>query len=326
MRGGWTFVLGVLASALVVTAPTGAAAAGTAPTVDRYRMVDLGTLGGATSQAYAMNDRHQVVGRSDTADGAVHPFLWDRGRMVDLGLLGGFQGTPSAINDRGQIVGSSDVPDGGQHAVLWQDGRILDLGTLGGAISAASDINDRGQVVGVSLTATDGWHAFLWQNGGMTDLGAFDARGVNNRTQVIGAMGRAYEGEDVFPVRWARGQLTVLSTGPGSAGGINDAGMITVNTTRDDGTERASVWYRGRLTALPTLGGNTGAGSINDQGQILGRSTSADGTTASNVLWTRMVLTDLASLGVHPDAFLTALDNHGDIAGSHNSHAVLYRK
>ena len=58
-------------------------------------MIDLGTLGGASSGAEAVNDSGQVVGGSQTASGANHAFLWTQaGGMVDLGTLGGTFSTP----------------------------------------------------------------------------------------------------------------------------------------------------------------------------------------------------------------------------------------
>jgi probable HAF family extracellular repeat protein len=35
-----------------------------------------------------INNRGQIVGSSETADGATHPFLWERGRMIDLATMG----------------------------------------------------------------------------------------------------------------------------------------------------------------------------------------------------------------------------------------------
>jgi probable HAF family extracellular repeat protein len=76
-------------------------------------MVDLGTLGGASSVATAVNDHDQVVGRAITADGQeVHSFVWDDGTMVDLDVVAGlapfpFEQTRTVnINNRGQILGA----------------------------------------------------------------------------------------------------------------------------------------------------------------------------------------------------------------------------
>lgn len=47
--------------------------------------------GGGRGGAYAINDRGQIVGRSDVGvnTGRAHAALWDSGRIIDLGTLGG---------------------------------------------------------------------------------------------------------------------------------------------------------------------------------------------------------------------------------------------
>ena len=50
--------------------------------------------------------------------------------------------------------GVSETATGETHAFLWQAGRMRDLGTLGGGFSDARGINDRGQIVGISETAS----------------------------------------------------------------------------------------------------------------------------------------------------------------------------
>jgi probable HAF family extracellular repeat protein len=92
-------------------------------------MVDLGTLGGNNySEAEAVNDSGQVVGRSSTTFSTQQrAFSWTAaGGMVDLGTLGGNFSGARAVNDSGQVLGYSTAENGPLRAVLWQP--IANLG------------------------------------------------------------------------------------------------------------------------------------------------------------------------------------------------------
>jgi probable HAF family extracellular repeat protein len=81
--------------------------------------VDLGTLGGANSQAFGVNDRGQVVGFADTPTSS-QAFLWQRGTMTSLATLAGGSSGATDINNRGQVVGNATSAEGFFHAVLWR--------------------------------------------------------------------------------------------------------------------------------------------------------------------------------------------------------------
>jgi probable HAF family extracellular repeat protein len=86
-------------------------------------MIDLGTLGGSFSRAYAVNASGQVVGFGSIAEDAeFHAFSWTAtGGMTDLGTLGGTFSYIADLNDSGQSVGISSVAgDAAYHATLWQ--------------------------------------------------------------------------------------------------------------------------------------------------------------------------------------------------------------
>jgi probable HAF family extracellular repeat protein len=119
--------------------------------------VDLGTLGGSSGVARAINNQGQIVGTSDAPYGAgltTHATLWQRGTMTDLGTLGGSYSAASAINSSGQIVGSSTGPDERPHPVIWRSataapvdiGTLVDTGAAGLQIQDPAAINDRGQI------------------------------------------------------------------------------------------------------------------------------------------------------------------------------------
>jgi probable HAF family extracellular repeat protein len=144
-----------------------------------YRVVDLGTLGGDSSFANAINDHGQIVGQY-VANAKYHPFLWHRGTVTLLGDPT-VAGAATDINNHGLVVGSS-----GSHAFSWHNGIMTDLGTLGGPTSFDSAVNDRGQILGMADTTAGDSHAVLWDQGRTVDLGALRVGDINNRGTVVG--------------------------------------------------------------------------------------------------------------------------------------------
>ena len=102
------------------------------PSTRHYTITDLGTLGGSSSSALAINNEGQVVGRSTLpGDAVTGAFLWQDGTMTDLGSLGGTFSTANGINRAGDVVGASELPNNtARHAVLFRNGQVVDLGAL----------------------------------------------------------------------------------------------------------------------------------------------------------------------------------------------------
>lgn len=153
-------------------------------------MREIGTPGGASSFASAINDEGVVVGHGETEEGATVAFLWTEAEgMVSLGTL---PDAPSSraldVNLRGEVVGSS-----GERAFLWTDeDGMRDLGTLGGTTSEAAAINEAGTIVGTSENGSGSAEAFLWtEEEGMAGLGTLggdesSAAGINRWGDVVG--------------------------------------------------------------------------------------------------------------------------------------------
>ena len=244
------------------------------------RMVDLGTLGGATSSVQAINSRGQIVGASITGSGARHAFLWQNGRMRDLGTLGGKQSEAVDINDGGQIVGSSTTASGALHGFLWQNGRMVDLGTLGGTDSSAVAINNRGQIAGSSTLAPGS-----------------DPNNPENDPDPRASS---------HPFTWQKGRTIDIGTLPGlpvsGSVAINERGDITGTASWWSGGNRTSeaafLWHNGKLTALPDLGQNdyVEVRAINDRRQIVGTCPfdTDNGMVQHPVLWSNGRITDLS--------------------------------
>lgn len=70
-------------------------------------MVDIGTLGGNISLAWAINNNGQITGYSETISGDTHAFLYEDGVMKDLGTMGGAESRAYGISETGQVVGWS---------------------------------------------------------------------------------------------------------------------------------------------------------------------------------------------------------------------------
>lgn len=155
---------------------------------------NLGALGGQYSGGYGINNRGQVTGLAQLADGTIHAFLYSGGTMQDIGSLGGTLASGTAINDQGNVAGFSYLAGNvARHAFLYQHGEMKDLGTLGGDFSSAQGINSKEEVVGYSYLSTNAFlrRAFLYSGHKMQDLGTLAggesiAYGIDDKGQVVG--------------------------------------------------------------------------------------------------------------------------------------------
>lgn len=122
-------------------------------------ILDLGTLGGTSTQSTDINEAGQIVGWSQTADGRYQAFSWENGRMTSLAEPEWTYSSAVAVNDAGDILIKASV--GTERAVyLLKDGELIDLEELGRDYVEVSDMNDSGQIVGWTEVAGQ-FQAFL---------------------------------------------------------------------------------------------------------------------------------------------------------------------
>ncbi len=255
----------------------------------RYKLIDLGTLGGPVSYESVngegnqiLNDSGVIASSADTSipdpnapdfcfnfhpDGCfvTHAIRWKHGILTDLGALPGVNSSAAgAINARGWSTGQSQnglfdpvlgFPE--IRAVLWKSHEIVDLGTLGGNNGLGIYINDEGQVVGIS-------------DNGVPDPFSLFGIGVQMRTflwedgviQDIGTLG----GPDALPGAGCNNQRKGLIVGTSYTG-------FTPNDTTGMPTLDPFLWRNGTMIDLGTLGGTFGfAQCANNRGQVIGQS------------------------------------------------------
>ena len=308
------------------------------------QITDLGTLGGANSQANGINSIGQIVGSSETgktdASGnpIVHAFLW--GSIVGMQNLtplpGGTNCFATGINASASIVGYSEngkTDASGNlivHAVIWQNGVITDLGTLGGDNSQALGVNDSGQIVGwANLNQTnaagDGqvYRATLWKNSTKTNLGVVagyessKATGVNVSGQVVGHLMLSLGGGD-NAFRWTQAlgikDLNV-AINPDNPVTTNTAGKLVYTAASSDGSDHAFLWVSGTATDLGTLGGfGSQANALNSSDKVVGSSSA--GNFTYGFVWDSSH--GMVSLGAfhYRQSSAYALNNVGQVAGA----------
>ena len=302
----------------------------------RYKVIDVGTLGGPNSNtalaffegvvAPFLSQTGVFAGQAETSIpdpfapncinldcNVTHAIKMQGGVTTDLGALSGPAGLSSAttwISGNDLIAGFSlngvidpFIGAPASHAVVWKHGEIFDLGTLkGGYESAANAINNRGEVVGFSSNAKSDTESLL---------------GLGSQTRAVA---------------WWNGEIHDLGTLGGNdavALYVNDLGQIVGESYATSSVPRPSIscgdspltqhaffWENGKMADLNTLGGScTFAYALNNRAQVVGQSTLAGDQTSHPYLWENGTMKDLGALG-GDYGYAGWLNDAGEVVGS----------
>lgn len=192
-------------------------------------VIDLGTLGGSESEAYAINKAGVVVGYSMTqGDKRSRATVWRDGTAKILKDLGGRYAAARAITNNNYVAGFSDNTAGQRRAMVWKNGVPKDLGA-----GDANGVNSTGNVVGQAGSPV---HATQWTAGGAVDLGTLGgdqsmANAVNDAGDVVGQS--SVSGCcDYHATLWRNGIAIDLNDLVDAS--VRDAGWVLVTATAID--------------------------------------------------------------------------------------------
>lgn len=287
-----------------------------------YTVIDLGSLGGSSAQAFSLNDNGLSVGSATTPFGYSHAFSSSGSGMTDMTVNSpASQGMAAGVNNSGQIAGTQYI-GGEAYATEWTNGSAQLIGTAG---SYGMAIDNSGQIAGMDSQG----HAFVTIDGVPFDMGAISggdwssAYAINNSGEVAG-YGQTSSGAFRGFV-WSQGAgYGLLGTFGGAnsyAMALNDQGQAAGSAQTSGGFMNAFLWTNGFMQDLGTLGGTSSyAYGVNGAGQVVGYSY-VDGSTAPHAfLFENGVMFDLNSLidassgWVLTEAY--AINASGEIAGA----------
>lgn len=263
--GGWTMALGVNDNGEVVGfyRETTTGDEGGFLWTESSGSVDIGSLGGITTDARAINNAGQIVGSSRTETNQELAFRRENDAltMIPLMPIATADGAVAvAINEpippatSGIAVGTSFGPLKTQTATRWLlDGTPQSLNITN---SRAADINNIGLVVGSRVDAFGHTKAFIWnpETGTVTDLPTFSggnnsyATAINDCGIVVGSSETASGDWHAFYWSAATGTMTDLhSLDPGVPG------VTSVLKYAYDINKRSEIAVRRDLTDATTI-------------------------------------------------------------------------
>ena len=328
-----------------------AAQARSQPKHHRYKLLDLGTLGGPASftcsscfngQFFAsgiVNGRAITVGWADTwtpdpfpafcfFDCLVnHAFRWHNGTLTDLeALTADTSSVANWISENGFIAGLSENGEADPlsaglpevHAVLWQPGApITDLGTLpeGGYESYAAAVNSRGQVVGAALNTIPDPNSMQpgtsWLWGGIVPYPYQTRAFLWDKHNGMQDLGTLPGGTDAQALFINEAGQVVGFSYTSSAPSAFCAGNYGFALTTG-----SFIWNKEiGMQDLGSLGGTcTLAFGLNNEGQVVGISSLREDRNYHAFLWQGGLLLDLGTLGGKTSA-PGFISDTGDVVG-----------
>jgi probable HAF family extracellular repeat protein len=175
-----------------------------------YTLTDLGTLGGSTSYAEAVNDYGVVAGASNNnGSSKIFGAIYTGGGWLNIGS--GFSsagGYANGINDNGLVSGWKPGASAATFVYNTNTSTYTNIGTQPGVCNGAArvlcgcnsyytgidssylnSINSSGEIVGEYLTSAGNLNGYIWNGSSTTNVpspGTMSMTGINNSGVAVG--------------------------------------------------------------------------------------------------------------------------------------------
>jgi probable HAF family extracellular repeat protein len=287
---------------------------------------DLGSLGGKTTVARAVNEARQVTGFATDAANANKAFVLspDHPMTALPGVSADVSSQGFAIDPAGKVAGVVESARG-QLPVIFVDGTLKNLAEPADSqeppLCTAYGLNPAGDAVGVAKPFGGSARAFFYSmsQSRFSDLGTLGGKSsqafaLNRGGDIVGEA-ETNEGK-VHAFLYTGGKMSDLGTLVGfetqsSARAINDDGLVVGFSEAADKSRHAFVTEGSQLVDLNTLAGNLNeagfvsldeAYGVNARGWVVGYGTTVDGKGAAFVAVPKSLEASTSSPSAKPKA------------------------
>jgi hypothetical protein len=247
----------------------------------RFQNIDL-PIAPQTTAANGINDRGQIVGSFQDAQGSLHGYIMEGTDFQTFDFPSASLTIPAAISNSGTVVGVYSDAFGNAHGFILENGTFTSIDFPGAIFTEILDLNESGDMVGIYQLPDFGVHGFIRDKNGITSIDdpqqtSFfpftEAFGINNRKNVIGAFADSNANLHGFSLfHGIFQQIDVPGSESNIPAGSNNAEDIVGIYTDLDNVQHGYVQRGNNFSTLDVPGavGTTVLSQINNSGTIVG--------------------------------------------------------
>jgi hypothetical protein len=246
----------------------------------RFQNIDL-PIAPQTTAANGINDRGQIVGSFQDAQGSIHGYVMEGTDFQTFDFPSASLTIPRAISNSGTIVGGYSDAFGNAHGFVLENGTFTSMDFPGAIFTQISGVNERGDLAGLYQLSDFSVHGFIRDRNGITSiddpqqtffLPFTEAFRINDRKNVIGEfVDRNARFHGFSLLNGIFQQIDVPGSESTTPQGLNNADDIVGTYTDLNGVQHGYVQRGNNFSTLdfPGVAGTTIPFQITDSGTIV---------------------------------------------------------